>query len=104
MTFTTLNEHARTPELLIFGDLTANFLGELRLLLHSTQNATLQSFFDRVAFRLREELGRHPSAIQSMFPRFTTLIDIVAKLENAEGAPVLKFFLMTVCQLAKFIQ
>jgi hypothetical protein len=58
-----------------------------------------------VAFSLRQELGRQPSAIQNMFPRFTTLIDMVAGFDrNIEGAPVMQFCLMTVCQLAKFIQ
>ncbi|PFH56367.1 hypothetical protein XA68_16607 [Ophiocordyceps unilateralis] len=90
-------------ELLVFGDLTANFGDDLRCLLHVKDSEALQPFFDRVAFSLREEIGRQPTAVQDLFPRFTTLIDLVAKADETEGAPLLRFCLMTVCQLAKFI-
>ena len=104
MTFSSLHsDSGKTPELLIFGDLTASFVSDLRGLLHCQENATLQSFFEMVASCLRKEIGQHPSAIQDIFPNFTTIIDLVARFEKAEGAPVLKFFLMTVCQVAKFI-
>ncbi|XP_044721728.1 starter unit:ACP transacylase in aflatoxin biosynthesis domain-containing protein [Hirsutella rhossiliensis] len=100
---TNTNETSKTAELLLFGDLTASFEADLNRLLHVSQDEALTSFFERVAFSLREELGRHSSAVQDMFPRFTTLIDLVARLGETEGAPVLQFCLMTVCQLAKFI-
>lgn len=93
----------QTLELLVFGDVTANFESELRELLHVRDNEAMQSLFDRVAYVLRDELGKQPSAVQDLFPRFTTLIDLVAKLGENEGAPVLRFCLMTVAQLAKFI-
>lgn len=94
----------KTAELLLFGDLTASFEDDLRRLLHISHDEALISFFERVAFGLREELGRHSSAVQELFPRFTTLIDLVARLGERDGAPVLRFCLMTVCQVAKFIQ
>ncbi|RCI07396.1 hypothetical protein L249_1362 [Ophiocordyceps polyrhachis-furcata BCC 54312] len=90
-------------ELLVFGDLTANFGDDLRCLLHIKESEALQPFFERVAFSLREEIGSQPTAVQDLFPRFTTLIDILAKADETEGSPMLRFCLMTVCQLAKFI-
>ncbi|PMB69069.1 Conidial yellow pigment biosynthesis polyketide synthase [Beauveria bassiana] len=105
MISTGLHETGKTAELLVFGDLTASFEEELRHLLHIRGNEAINSFFERVAFSLRQELGRQPSAIQNMFPRFTTLIDMVAGFANKlEGTPVLQFCLMTICQVAKFIQ
>ncbi|KAM3427380.1 hypothetical protein NHJ13734_009003 [Beauveria thailandica] len=104
MISTNLHETGKTAELLVFGDLTASFEEELGRLLHVRGNEAMTSFFERVAFSLRQELGRQPSAIQNMFPRFTTLIDMVAGFGNKmEGTPVMQFCLMTVCQLAKFI-
>ncbi|KGQ04250.1 Conidial yellow pigment biosynthesis polyketide synthase [Beauveria bassiana D1-5] len=104
MISTGLHETGKTAELLVFGDLTASFEEELRRLLHIRGNEAINSFFERVAFSLRQELGRQPSAIQNMFPRFTTLIDMVAGFANKlEGTPVLQFCLMTICQVAKFI-
>ncbi|PHH79911.1 hypothetical protein CDD80_3498 [Ophiocordyceps camponoti-rufipedis] len=99
------NFHAteNMAELLVFGDLTANFGDDLRCLLHVQDSEALQPFFDRVAFTLREEVGKQSTAVQDLFPRFTTLIDLVAKSDETEGSPVLRFCLMTVCQLAKFI-
>jgi naphtho-gamma-pyrone polyketide synthase len=93
-----------TVELLLFGDLAASFEDELRGLLHISDNEALQAFFERTAFSLREELGRHPPAVQNLFPRFNTIIDLVSKLGDTEGTPVLRFCLLTVCQLAKFMQ
>lgn len=93
-----------SAELFVFGDLSASFEEDLRQLLHIKSNEALQSFFERAAFALREEVGQQPSAIQILFPRFTSLIDIVARLGETEGTPVLRFCLLVVCQLAKFIQ
>ncbi|OAA70563.1 Beta-ketoacyl synthase [Cordyceps fumosorosea ARSEF 2679] len=104
MISTTPAEAGESADLLIFGDLTASFDVELRRLLHVRGNEAMTSFFERVALRLRQELGRQPSAIQNMFPRFTTLIDLVSGFgDKMDGEPVMQFFLMTVCQLAKFI-
>ncbi|KJZ72324.1 hypothetical protein HIM_08250 [Hirsutella minnesotensis 3608] len=90
-------------ELYIFGDLTASSEDDLRKLLLVKDNEALISFYERVAFILREELGRQPSSVQELFPRFTTLIDLASSYSQSEGFPVLQFCLMTVCQLAKFI-
>lgn len=104
MTTGKLDESERMTELFVFGDLAASFETDLQQLLHIKDNEALLSFFERVAFSLREELGRQPSTIQDMFPRFTTLIDIMARVHETEGSPILRFYLMTVCQLATFIQ
>jgi naphtho-gamma-pyrone polyketide synthase len=102
--FTTPLEDGVEPvELILFGDLAGIFEDELRTLLHIREHEALQAFFERVAFALREELGHRPLPIQNLFPRFTTLIDLVARLGETDGTPVLRFFLMTVCQIAKFI-
>ena len=96
-------QSGKAVNLFVFGDLSAIFEDDLRNLLHMKHHEMLQSFFDRVAYKLRSDLSKQPAHIQDLFPRFTSLIDIVARLGETEGTPVLRFFLLTVCQVAKFI-
>ena len=91
-------------QLILLGDLTTNaFYEDLRFLLHVKTDALLVSFFERTGFTLRQTIGALPALQQDLFPRFTTLIDLVAKVGETEGTPVLRFFLLSVHQIAQFI-
>lgn len=93
------------PELIAFGDLAASeCLDSLQGLLHSKNNANLSDFFVRVSFGLRQFLGCLPSTQQHLFPRFSTLVDLLDKWECAPGRPALQLFLLSVLQSAQFIQ
>lgn len=91
-------------QVLLFGDLATSFESELRRLLHVKSNATLQSFFEQVAFAFRHEFSQLPQNQQDLFPHFTTLIDLLSKLGETEGTPILKFALLTLCQIGQFIR
>lgn len=88
----------------LFGDQTVSFEQDLQSLLHVKDNNALRSFFDKVGFSLRRELTNLPAVQQEWFPRFTTVIDLVSKLEETEGRPVLKFALLCLCEIAQFIR
>ncbi|KAF5128428.1 Conidial pigment polyketide synthase alb1 [Metarhizium anisopliae] len=95
----------KDPELIAFGDLAASeCLDSLQGLLHSKNNANLSDFFVRVSFGLRQFLGCLPSTQQQLFPRFSTLVDLLDKWECAPGRPALQLFLLSVLQSAQFIQ
>lgn len=91
-------------QIFLFGDLTISFEEDLRQLLHVKGNATLRTFFEQVSFAFREEFGKLPANQQDWFPRFTTLVDLLSKLGETEGTPVLKFALLCLCQIGQFIQ
>ncbi|KFG85862.1 polyketide synthase [Metarhizium anisopliae] len=94
----------KDPELIAFGDLAASeCLDSLQALLHSKNNANLSDFFVRVSFGLRQFLGCLPSTQQHLFPRFSTLVDLLDKWECAPGRPALQLFLLSVLQSAQFI-
>lgn len=89
-------------QILLFGDLSAPFEDELKTLLRIRDNPLLTSFFGQVGARIRDEIGCLGSNRQRLFPRFTTLIDLVSKLDETEGAPILRFCLLSVCQVGQF--
>lgn len=91
-------------QVFLFGDLAAHFEDELRQLLYVEGNESLRSFFERVSFALREECGKLSSSHQELFPRFTTLVDLISKLGETEGTPVLRFCLLVVCEIGQFLR
>lgn len=100
---TQVTKEMATCHVFIFGDQTLPFELDLHRLLHVKGNETLQSFFDRVGFALRNELASLPANQQDWFPRFTTVIDLVSKIEETTGSPVLKFALLCLCEIGQFI-
>ena len=90
--------------ILLFGDLSLiSFKEPLRLLLHVKNNPLLTSFFDRVNYALRRLIEVLPHEHQDLFPRFTTLIDLVSRLGDTDGTSVLGFFLLSVYEVAQSI-
>ncbi|PVH92616.1 hypothetical protein DM02DRAFT_677379 [Periconia macrospinosa] len=87
----------------LFGDLTGPFEDDLRQLLHYKSNALLQSFFDQVNFAYRQEFAALPTEQQEWLPRFTDTVDLLSNLDGTTGAPALRFSLLCVYQLGRFI-
>lgn len=91
-------------QILLYGDLSLmQFEDQLRRLLHVKTNPLLISFFDRAGYSLRRLLGSLPAEQQDLFPRFTTLIDLLAKLRETDGTSALGFFLLSVHEVAQTI-
>jgi naphtho-gamma-pyrone polyketide synthase len=88
----------------LFGDLTAPFEDDLRQLLHCKSNALLQSFFDQVNLAYRHEFAALPIEQQEWLPRFTDIVDLVSNLDGTTGARALRFSLLCVYQLGRFIE
>lgn len=94
----------KQSQILLFGDLSLiHFKDHLRLLLHVKNNPLLASFFDRVSYALRRLIEVLPDEEQDLFPRFTTLIDLVSRLGDTDGTSVLGFFLLSVHEVAQSI-
>ena len=91
-------------QVFLFGDLTVPFEEDLRQLLHIKDNGSLSSFFDQVGFAFREEFGKLASRQQYLLPHFTTLVDLLFRLKESEGAPALKFALLCLYQIGQFIR
>ncbi|KAH7150529.1 beta-ketoacyl synthase, partial [Dactylonectria estremocensis] len=87
----------------LFGDLSVAFEDQLRALLHVRDNPLLSSFLEQVGARIRDEIGCLSTQRQLLFPRFTTLIDLVSKLGETEGTPVLRFCLLSIFQIGQFL-
>ncbi|KAL2012344.1 hypothetical protein VTN00DRAFT_5062 [Thermoascus crustaceus] len=94
----------QSHQIFVFGDLARPFEEDLRQLLHVKGNENLRSFFEQFGFSFREECGKLPASQQDWFPRFTTLIDLLSKLGETEGTPVLRFTLFCVCEIGQFIR
>ncbi|KAK3681664.1 polyketide synthase [Podospora appendiculata] len=98
------NTGTQPHQVLVFGDLSSSGVeDDLRKLLHIKTNPLLVSFFEQVGFVLRRTIGGLPSEQQDWFPRFTTLIDLVARLGETAATPVLRFFVLSVYEVAQFI-
>ncbi|EED15770.1 polyketide synthase, putative [Talaromyces stipitatus ATCC 10500] len=92
-------------QLYVFGDLNNDFDSSLRALCKSQGNPLLVSFLDRAAFALRAEIGALPLAQRSVFPSFTTLPELLAKLQSdSVPHPALETALVCVLQFASFIK
>ena len=91
-------------QVFLFGDLTVPFEDDLRQLLHTKGNGSLSSFLDQAGFALREEFGQLASRQQELLPRFTTLIDLLFKINESGGAPALRFALLCLYQIGQFIR
>ena len=97
-------DEAERCQIFLFGDLTITFEDELRDLIHLKSNETLRAFFDQVGFALRDEIGRLPTSQQDHFPRFTQLVDLVLSPGETQASPVLRFCLLSVCEIGQLIR
>jgi len=90
--------------LFLFGDQTISFELSLRQLVHVKGNGLLNVFFERIAFTLRETIAALPAHQQELFPRFTTIVDLVHDVGTTKGAPALKFPLLCLYEIGQFIK
>ncbi|KAI9707015.1 MAG: Type I Iterative PKS [Bogoriella megaspora] len=88
---------------IIFGDLTYNSHKDLQSLLHFKDNAGLLDFFTRVSFAFRHEFASLSQQEQEWLPRFTNLTDLLENVSKSEGAPAVRFALLCVYQIGRFI-
>lgn len=95
----------KSTQVLLFGDQTSPFVASLRRLLSIKHNALLTTFFERVFFALRAEVNRLPISFQDQFPRFTSLLDLLARTEESKTRnPALESAFHTLNQLASFVR
>lgn len=90
---------------LVFGDLNHDFDTNLRILCGLHDNPLLKSFFERTAFALRAQIGSLSPAKRALFPKFTTLSELHAKVRVADVVhPALQKALVLVMQFGLFIR
>lgn len=90
--------------LIIFGDILYNFQPDLQQLLQIKDNANLVDFFARTAFAFRREFASLPYQEQDWLPRFTNLIDLLENFSIVKAAPAVRFALLCLYQIGRFIQ
>ena len=90
--------------IVVFGDLTYSFQRDLKQLIHTRGNANLSDFFTRISFAFRQEFASLPQLEQNWLPRFTELADLLENVNQTEGAPALRFALLSVYQIGRFIR
>ncbi len=93
-----------TVQIFLFGDQTSAFEADLRQLLHVKDNETLTSFLTKANLALRLEIAKLPQSQQELFPRFSTLIDLLNGFRDSGSHPALELGLLCLNQLARFIK
>jgi hypothetical protein len=88
----------------LFGDQTHDVNAKLRSLLLSKNNPTLTSFFERVYFALRTEIGHLPLRERESFPRFSSIFDLLSRQRESALNPALEGALTCAYQLGYFIR
>lgn len=91
-------------EILLFGDSTANIDRHFQQLLNCKGNPELQSLFDHASLAFRREFARLPRDQHEWFPRFTSMIDLVAGVEGSIGEPALRLALLCVYQVGLVLE
>ncbi|KAJ5379475.1 hypothetical protein N7509_012594 [Penicillium cosmopolitanum] len=87
----------------LFGDQTANFDSGLRRLLQAKNDSLLSSFFQKCYYALRKEISQLPPSQRQMFPRFTSVVDLLARYRESGPSAALESALTTIYQLGCFI-
>ncbi|KAL2863325.1 polyketide synthase alb1 [Aspergillus lucknowensis] len=87
----------------LFGDQTGDFEVGLRCLLQAKNHTIVSAFFQQSFHALRQEIARLPPAERSIFPRFTSVIDLLARHCEYRGNPALESALTCIYQLGCFI-
>lgn len=89
----------------LFGDQTNDFESGLRRLFQVKDNGLLTSFFEKTNHALRQDITKRPRQVQEQLPRFTSLVDLLAKYRDSKhnAAATLESTLATLHQLGCFI-
>ena len=90
-------------EILLFGDQTNDFDMGIRQLSRGKNNTLLTSLLERSHHALRLEIGKLPAAQRDLFPRFTSILDLLARYRKSGLNPALESALTSIHQVACFI-
>lgn len=88
----------------LFGDQTADFDSGLRRLLQAKNDSLLTAFFQKCYHALRSEISKLPPSERQMFPRFTSIVDLLARYREHGPNVALESTLTTIYQLGCFVQ
>lgn len=88
----------------LFGDQTSDFDAGLRRLLQVKNNTIVASFFQRCFHALRQEIARLSPSERKIFPRFTSIVDLLARHRESDPNPALESALTCIYQLGCFIK
>ncbi|KAJ5176832.1 Conidial yellow pigment biosynthesis polyketide synthase [Penicillium canariense] len=87
----------------LFGDQTADFDSGLRRLLQAKNDSLLVSFFQKCYHALRKEISQLSPSQRQLFPRFTSIVDLLARYREFGPNPAIESALTTIYQLGCFI-
>jgi len=93
-----------TSSIYVFGDQTNAFEANLTQILHIKNNSVLTTFLEQTHYALRVEISRLPILQKGLFPRFTSIIDLLARNSDSGSNPALESALICLTQLACFIR
>ena len=88
----------------LFGDQTGDFDAGLRCLFQSKSNSLLTCFFERCYYAIRQEITRLPPSEQERFPRFTNIVELLARYRDSSDRAALGSALTCIYQLGCFIK
>lgn len=88
----------------LFGDQTADFESGLRRLLQAKNDSLLIAFFQKCYHAIRQEISKLAPSERQKFPRFTSIIDLLARYREHGPNAALESTLTTIYQLGCFIQ
>lgn len=94
----------RSTRVYLFGDQTNSFDAGLRRLLQIKDNGSLTSFLERTRYALQLEIGHLPVFERQLFPRFTSVLDLLARYRESGNHPALESTFTCIHQLAAFIR
>jgi naphtho-gamma-pyrone polyketide synthase len=88
----------------LFGDQTSEFDAGLRRLLQAKNNSFLSFFLERCYHVLRYEISGLSPSERSLFPRFTSVVDLLARYRDSGPNPALESVFTSIYQLGVFIR
>jgi len=95
---------AAASRVYLFGDQTGDFDAGLRRLLQAKNNSLVTSFFERCFYALRHEIAQLSPTQRQIFPRFTSVVDLLARYRESGPNPALESALTCIYQLGCFIK
>lgn len=96
---------ANQHQIYLFGDQTHEISAKLQALLHSKSSPILKSFFEEVHHKLRAEIGELPARDKEIFPRFSSIAEILAwRKRQDKYIQAIENALTCTYQLAYFIR
>jgi naphtho-gamma-pyrone polyketide synthase len=94
----------QSTQIFVFGDQTHSFESGLRWLFQRKDNVLLLSFFERTHYALRLEISKLGVHERDLFPRFTSLVDLLANYRKSTNNPALESAFTTIHQIGCFIR